>query len=239
MRNSVWDRDPEAYDARRRWDSWLEQRRLTFWRDWIVKKSREQGLSEPQILEIGSGTGFLAAKTVESCCSEDISARWTGVEPLDEYVRISQQRIEGKHSFHNLSFYQGEAEDLVRAGVAGRNYDFVLSNDVLHHVQSLPRVLEQLADVTRAGSVWGVMEPNAFHPYIFLCQALRRGEKNFFQKYFLDQATRFGWVCESNRFLFAIPSFMSHPPIWMKNLEKRIENKANCGGAIFLEMRRK
>lgn len=94
------------------------------------------------VLDVGSGTGALAAAVVAAVPS----SRVTGVDPSAPYVAFAQARRLGEH----VRFEVGDGQ---RLRFAGRSFDRTLSLLVLNFIPDPAEALAEMVRVTRRGGV--------------------------------------------------------------------------------------
>ena len=222
--NSVYDGMPERYDELRQ--CWLNRRRATF----IAERLRAWNLGAgASVLEIGSGTGQLLRELAPLFPR----AEFFGIAPQAEYVEYSVSRTTAP----NLHFSCGKAE--AASVLYEERFSGVLSNDVLHHVDSVPDAIGSVSKIAAPACRWLAIEPNAMNPYAFLGQSLKSGERNFWPGEYLRAAQACGWSLEMRQYIFAIPPFVrATPPQWMQNLELALERIPFVGGGVCVEMKR-
>ena len=222
--NSIYDGDPSRYEELRQ--CWLNERRAEF----ISKRLQSWDLpAGASVLEIGSGTGQLLRKLSVSFPT----LQFFGLEPQPEYVEYSIART----ATSNLHFACGKAE--AAAGLFNTRFSGVLSNDVLHHVDSVPGTVASVSEIAAPLSRWLAIEPNALNPYAFLGQSLKSGEKNFRPREYLRAARACGWSLETHWYIFAIPPFVrATPPPWLQKLELVLERIPFIGGGVYVETKR-
>lgn len=220
--NASFDDDPAFYDAMRA--CWLNDRREAFIRDRLEQTA--SGTSH-SVVEFGSGTGWLLNRLATRF------PNWTfrGVEPIQGYVDFATDRCH----LENLQFVNGTAENASQI-LQEASFDFLLSNDVLHHVTSERDAVIQAARLARPGARWIAIEPNALNPYAFAGQALKSGERNFRPWKFIPQARQAGWQLKKRDYLFLVPPFIRKPPDWLKGMEKMLEGIPVIGGGVALEL---
>ena len=221
--NSIFDDDPEAYDAMR--DSWLYRRR----EDFIRRAVAGMGLSPGStVLEVGSGAGALLYRLAGDMAELD----FVGIEPLEKYVEYSRR----KYQSGNLRFIKGASEEV--SGLVGGPVSLVLSNDVMHHVRSIRSSIEEISKITEPGARWLLIEPNVYNLYVFLNHILRPDERNFYPGSFVRTAAKYGWVLEKKSYLFLVPSFLKDAPAWLKKAEAGLEHIPFLGGGVAIELRK-
>lgn len=220
--NASFDDNPAYYDEMRA--CWLNDRREAF----IRERLEQANVSTPcSVIEIGSGTGWLLNRLAKRFPD------WTfrGVEPIQGYVDFAADR----YRLENLQFLNGTAENASQI-LEEASFDFLLSNDVLHHVTSERDTVIQAARLARPGARWIAIEPNALNPYAFAGQALKTGERNFRPWEFIPLASEVGWQLERREYLFLVPPFIRKPPDWLKGLENIFEGIPVIGGGVSLEL---
>jgi ubiquinone/menaquinone biosynthesis C-methylase UbiE len=221
--NSHYDDDPARYAAKR--TGWLNRRRQQRAIDFL--RAAPPGA---RVLDLGAGTGDLTLAIAAAYPRLTV----TGVEPLENYVAFAKERAVGL-GIHNVEFAQGFAEDLSSV-LPADSVDWVVSSDVLHHVTDQRAVVDSVATAAGAGGRWLIFEPNRWNPYIFLFQALTKGERNFRPTAFVRVAEGHCWRLERKEYLFLIPSTIADPAPWMKRLEERWERWAPLGGGVVLTL---
>lgn len=224
--NAAWDGRPAEYAAKR--DCWLTRRRIRYVGDFLrVARPGDA------VLELGSGVGDLLG----ALASDRPDLRFTGIEPQVSYVEYSEDAAR-RAGVRNLVFRTAAAEDLRDAFSPAERFDWILSNDVLHHVADAARVLNAAAAVSRETTRWLAIEPNARNPYSFLSALARRGERNFWPGRFLRLARAAGWSRRQVGFLFLVPPFVREPPDVLAALERRLEAVPWLAGGIALTLER-
>jgi ubiquinone/menaquinone biosynthesis C-methylase UbiE len=219
MLNSHYDDDPAGYASKR--TGWLHQRRQQRVVDFL--SAARPG---DRVLDLGSGTGDLSMAIATA--RPDLSV--VGVEPLASYVEFAAGRAK-EQGLDNVEFVQGVAEDLGSVLPAG-SVAWLVSSDVLHHVSDERAAVESVRTVCMPGARWLAIEPNRWNVYMFLFQALTKGERNFRPGRFLRMASTAGWRSEGKEYLFLIPSAIPEPKPWMKWLEDRLEGWSVLGGGV-------
>jgi SAM-dependent methyltransferase len=224
--NAAWDGRPAEYAAKR--DCWLTRRRIAY-----VAGFLRGARSGDRVLELGSGVGELLI----ALARERPDLQFTGIEPQQSYVDFAAEAA-GRAGVANLAFRTAAAEDADRNLPAGSRFDWILSNDVLHHVSDTRRVLDAAAALSHGKTRWLAIEPNARNPYAFLSAVVRRGERNFWPRKFLEAARASGWAREAAGFLFLIPPFIRRAPEPLVRLERRLEGIPLLAGGIALTLAR-
>jgi SAM-dependent methyltransferase len=221
--NSTYDASPSDYDLLR--DCWLNQRRFLF----IAERLAGWGVSSgATVLELGSGTGWLLRRLA----ARFPSIAFVGLEPNPLYVDFSEAR--GRDE--NLRYVEGSVENAV--SLLDERFDVILSNDVLHHVESEATAARQAFGVARPGAHWLVIEPNWKNPYVFLGSARRRGERNFWPGPFCEAAQVAGFSVEGRGHLFLIPPLVKRAPGWLKRMETALERVPLIAGGVYLDLTR-
>lgn len=103
-----------------------------------------------KVLEIGCGIGTDTMNFARA------GAEVTAVDLSDESLAVARQRAEVFGLEHRITFYQANAEEL-SATVPVDTYDLIYSFGVIHHTPHPERVLQQLRQYTRPGTVVKVM----------------------------------------------------------------------------------
>ena len=117
-------------DERKTTNEWKERRHAE-----VLKLLAGLNLSQPRILDIGCGTGFYTNKLSHhgSVTALDLSAEAIG---------------KAKENFPHIAFYTGNIYDF---SFPRKNYDVVVSQEVIDHVQDQPRFIERVAELLRPG----------------------------------------------------------------------------------------
>jgi SAM-dependent methyltransferase len=219
--NAVYDADPEHYDRLRQ--CWLNERRAKFVAERLQRYRLPAGAA---VLELGSGTGWL----LERLAGRFPGLAFCGLEPVDAYVAFARKRTRDER----VRYIQGTAETAHHH--LTRQFQAVLSNDVLHHVQSLPHTVQAVSGVAAPGCRWLVIEPNCNNLYTFFKQSFKSGERNFWPRSFRRLAEQGGWRLEERGYLFLIPPLLRQPPRWMRTLEQKLEGIRALSGGIYLQL---
>jgi 2-polyprenyl-3-methyl-5-hydroxy-6-metoxy-1,4-benzoquinol methylase len=224
MYNAGWDDRPAEYAELR--DCWLTRRRMS-------RVAKYLSAAEPgdRVLDVGCGVGEVLIDL--AAARPDLS--FVGVEPQGSYTAFATG-VATERGLTNVSFRVGLAERLAGALAGEAPFDWIFSNDVLHHVADERLVARSVAEVARPEAAWLAIEPNWFNPYVFLECALKRGERNFRPDRFLLQARESGWVLEDRSYIFLIPSSIKHPPPVLIRLENRLEENRLLAGGITLTL---
>jgi ubiquinone/menaquinone biosynthesis C-methylase UbiE len=224
--NALWDGGPAEYAAKR--DCWLTQRRALYVADFLRGASKGD-----RVLELGSGVGDLLI----ALARKRPDLRFTGIDPQQSYVDYAAEAA-SRAGTPAVAFRTVSAEDVDGAFPGGTRFDWILSNDVLHHVSDLGRVLDAAAAVAHPRSRWLAIEPNVRNPYSFLSALVRRGERNFWPSPFLSEGRARGWACRERDYLFLIPPFIRQAPRAFVELEKKLERIPVLAGGVALTLAR-
>jgi 2-polyprenyl-3-methyl-5-hydroxy-6-metoxy-1,4-benzoquinol methylase len=135
-------------------------RRCRFWRlfpkEYLFKALRRHGVfsGDKRILDFGCGEGIVATELAKLGC------RVTGIDVSPELVDLARSRAELDGVSDRVELMIG---DLSGAGLHEQSFDFVLCNEVLHHVD-IASVFPRLLAVLKPGGVMAIAEPIAFSP---------------------------------------------------------------------------
>ena len=226
MYNARWDERPAEYAAER--ECWLTRRRTAFVADFLRAASAGQ-----RVLDVGCGVGDLL---VELAAARP-ELRFTGIEPQPSYVEFATESA-AKRGVENVVFQIGLADRLGSILGPSERFEWILSNDLLHHVPNQDDVLQSVAEVTAPDGRWLCIEPNWRNPYVLIGCAVKLGERNFWPGDFLSRAKAAGWVPETRSFLFLIPPFVKRPHRFLVELEKAVEHHPLLAGGVALTLAR-
>jgi 2-polyprenyl-3-methyl-5-hydroxy-6-metoxy-1,4-benzoquinol methylase len=125
------DCDPQALDNTYRQFE-VVNRMLSGWRRLYMRELRPflAGCSRPgTLLDVGSGGGDLATLLAHWATRDHLALHITGIDPDPRAAAFAGRRA----AIPGLSFRQAHTTELVSEG---RQYDFVISNHVLHHLDA-------------------------------------------------------------------------------------------------------
>lgn len=225
--NAEWDGRPAEYAELR--DCWLTRRRALHVADFLRAARPAE-----RVLDVGSGVGELV--TEMAVLRPDL--QFTGVEPQESYVEFAT-RTAARRGVGNVEFRVGSADQLAPLFERSRRFEWILSNDMLHHVPDEERVLRAAAEVATPAARWLTIEPNWRNLYVLAECALKPGERNFRPRRFLARAEASGWSCLDRSYLFLIPSFVKRPPRTLVELERIFERYALLAGGVALTLARR
>jgi 2-polyprenyl-3-methyl-5-hydroxy-6-metoxy-1,4-benzoquinol methylase len=103
-----------------------------------------------EVLEIGCGIGTDTVNFARS------GARVTAVELSPKSMAIARQRVEVYGLNERVKFYEGSAEELA-SFLPIKTFDLVYAFGVIHHTPHPERVLEQLRNYVRPGTILKIM----------------------------------------------------------------------------------
>jgi SAM-dependent methyltransferase len=218
--NSRYDSDPSGYDRLR--SCWLNERRA----DYLSKQLTSYRLAAGSlVVEIGSGTGWLLNHLGESFPY----VRFLGLDPIPAYVEFARKRAPA-----NVEYVMSTVEEAGR--YITESPQLVLSNDVLHHLNSYEAAARTFALLGASGCRWLVIEPNSTNPYTWFRQWIGPGERNFHPGPFRQAAAENGWTVLHKGYMFLIPPFVKRPCAWMRALEQRFEHVPMLAGGVSMEL---
>jgi ubiquinone/menaquinone biosynthesis C-methylase UbiE len=220
--NAGFDDDPERYD-RLRAGGHMARRRAEYFTQVV-------GDCPGDVLELGCGTGTLLRRLAAA----HPDRRFLGVDPIPGYVDYAR-RLAEEEGLANVRFVAGAGEEL-EALVPPRSFGLVVSVDTLHHVTDMDRVTAAVHRVTAPDGRWRVMEPNRWHPYVWLYHVLTRGERTFPVGSFLRRARRAGWTPAGRSTMFAVPSGVPALPAALARAERWLERVPPLAGAVVLDL---
>jgi len=114
--------------------------------------------ADTHILEIGSGTGEIAA-----LLASKTNAQITGTDICVPFIEEAQNT----HQYPNLKFI---ALDFMRPqALAGLQFDYIVGNGILHHLYNqLDEALLNMKKLLKPQGKIIFLEPNLYNPYCFL-----------------------------------------------------------------------
>ena len=177
------------------------------------------------VLEIGAGTGGL----LEAMADARPDLRYRGVEPLENYVEFATARWSSRDA-ERLRVVHGTAEHL--ADLVDEPARWVVSHDVLHHVDDIDATAGAVASVTTDDARWLAVEPNRANPWVAAYHLAAPGERLFNQRAFVATAARRGWRATDRFRMFLIPHAVASPPEALVRLEERYEHLPVVSGAV-------
>jgi ubiquinone/menaquinone biosynthesis C-methylase UbiE len=222
--NGHFDDDAEGYQelrAGRQFDRRLA-RTLAF-----LAEARPDDL----VLEIGAGTGGM----LEAMSTARPDLRFVGVEPLENYVDHVRGRWEG-HDPDRRQIVHGTGELL--PDLLDEPARWVVSHDVLHHVDDIDATARAAADVTTDDARWLSVEPNRANPWVAAYHIAAPGERLFNRRAFIATAGRHGWRSVERFRMFLIPHAVHAPSERLVRLEDRYEHLPVVSGAVGVVLAR-
>ena len=132
---------------------------------------KEEGENKFTILEIGCGTGELAAFMASKLNGV---ARITGSDICIPFIEEAQRR----HQFSNLDF---RVLDFNRPETIGNDqFDYVVGNGILHHLYyQLDEALQNILKILKPGGKMIFWEPNLYNPYCTLIFNTTKGMRKW------------------------------------------------------------
>jgi 2-polyprenyl-3-methyl-5-hydroxy-6-metoxy-1,4-benzoquinol methylase len=141
-------------------------RRCRFWRqfpkEYLFKALWRRGAFSggKRVLDFGCGEGNVTTELAKLGCHV------TGIDVSVELVTLARRRAKLDGVSDSVKLIVG---DISSAALPKASFDFVICNEVLHHV-SIPEVFPPLMAVLKPGGVAAIAEPIAFSPAL---QAIR------------------------------------------------------------------
>jgi trans-aconitate methyltransferase len=179
-----------------------------------------------RVVELGCGPGWFIA---------DLAAEHPRVEFVG--VDIHAAMIEHARATYQLPNLRFERRDIVTEPLP-ESAEFVFSIDVLHHIEDLHAFFGAVRR-TCTGR-WLAVEPNVFHPWVFLL--IERMKWND-----LDEDQFRPWVAEPlfrrtgftfvRRYVHLFPGFFPKLPKILERIETWFENARFVGGSVVYDLR--
>jgi 2-polyprenyl-3-methyl-5-hydroxy-6-metoxy-1,4-benzoquinol methylase len=141
---------PPLADQERFWETWQDTKSITEWSlargEVILKLLRSLRLREPEILDLGCGTGWFTERLAAF-------GKATGTD-------LSQRAMEQARSrFPSANFIGG---NLFEVALPTAHFDVVVSQQVIAHVVDQPRYLERAASLLKSRGYLILTTPNRF-----------------------------------------------------------------------------
>ena len=111
------------------------------------------------LMELGCGSG------ANSVYLENFYTEYLGVDYSKELIKIATQRYKRK----NVSFEKANIKNLTKF----ENFDIVFGLGILHHVDNLDQVLDELKKVGHKDTIYVFYEPQAGNPFLQFLRKLR------------------------------------------------------------------
>ncbi len=201
---------PQKYDEIRS-GHYFEKRQL------LIEKELKNG-EIINILEIGCGT----AAILSSIASRYPEKKFKAIDVNEEFIRHARE----KKINHNLSFECVSVEKIASA----EKYDFILSMDLLHHLQSIDVVMGIISAHLKKGGRWLIIEPNCFNPVVFYQQLKNGGEKNFNPFNFAKKYKIYNFKKVYKKHIHLLPVSFKRPSNFLKQIESLFEQY--IGGSV-------
>jgi SAM-dependent methyltransferase len=217
---------PQAMEARCR--GRMLERRVGIVTDFL---NGQPGLDRGPVLDLGAGTG----QVMSLAATRFPGVRFTGVEPVGEYVRYAQKTYAAVNSL--LDYREGTAE---LSGLVDKSVVAAYSVNIWHHVDAgrLKTSAEAVAHVLKDGGTYLVVEPNFRHPYVATYQAWTRGERCFVPWRELKILKEF-FTVEEVSFYFAFPEFMRTLSPGLTKVEAVLERCPFLAGSVAYLLRKR
>jgi 2-polyprenyl-3-methyl-5-hydroxy-6-metoxy-1,4-benzoquinol methylase len=125
--------------------------------DYMLAQMKEVS-AQTHILEIGSGTGELAA-----LIASKTTAQVTGSDICNPFIEEAKR----KHRLPNLKFITLDFNH--PAVLEGFQFDYIVGNGILHHLyNNLNEALVHIKHLLKSEGKIIFLEPNLYNPYCFL-----------------------------------------------------------------------
>lgn len=198
----------------------IEERRLEL----VERVVRTRSIKT--LLDLGCGTGSFLAR-LAAAHSE---IKCVGVELDDRLAEYARET----YSSPNLEFLSAD----VASFQPTQHFDLAVSIDFLHHVPDMGVAAAAIRRALGTNASWLVMEPNVFHPQIWLHQeSMKRagvGEDHFRPWRFTALLQEAGFKLVSRRYILLFPGSVT-PPRWLSRVERVLERAPMLGGSVVLE----
>ncbi len=180
------------------------------------------------VLEIGSGTGKLLA----DLAAEFPAVTFLGIDTDPEMVTYAEET----HRSSNLSYALSNVAGLDPAS----SFDFVYNIDVIHHIHDPLDSFTAIRRSLRPRGSWLSIEPNIFHPYVWLSQErMRRAglDEDHFRPWLIEPLWReAGFSVVQRRYAFAVPSAIRRLPRTLMRAECLVERFRLVGGSVIYHL---
>jgi len=218
---------PAEYDRLR--SGHLERRRREIVRDALKRVVPSGG----RVLEIGCGTGSLLAELA----ADRPDVEFLGVDVESKMIEYARAH----HAAPNVRFERADAAEVALGPEA--SYDLAVSVDVLHHVPGLRPLVMSVRRLLCPGGRWLAIEPNVFHPYVFLSQERMRraglGEDHFRPRIGERIFREAGLAIDERRYALFFPGWIERVPRPVAWIEPLLERFRLLGGSVVYRLERR
>jgi SAM-dependent methyltransferase len=206
---------PDDYDRSR--SGHFEDRRVE-----LVDQSLRRHAALRRVVEVGSGTGAVAARLARLHPSVVFDAT-----EVDVRLRAYAASV---HAVDNLVWWS-ELPDR-----DGGDVDAIYSIDVIHHLDDRAAIFRQLRSLLAIGGSWTVIEPNIWHPVIAWEQERMKrkglGEDHFRPWIVEPEFAAAGFRICSRTYAHLLPAVVRTPPQLTLAMERHLEHIRWLGGSV-------
>lgn len=203
--------NPQEYELDR--SGHMAERRLSLIESYLKR-------TNGNVLDFGCGVG----KDLSLLAKKYPFRRFIGIDTDKRFIEYANSKMKNSS---NVSF-TNSFDDL--SNIKSK-FGFIYSIDVLHHVDGISSVANQMHKILKKNGLWLSIEPNILNPKVFLNQFLKKDERLFFkkktEKIFLHSGFK---IVEKGLFLL-IPYQIKKPHKSLIFIEKKLETF--FGGSVF------
>lgn len=182
------------------------------------------------VVEIGFGTGRFLAELAD----RHPATVFHGVE-VDEGMVAHARARHGRPNVHLRSGLLAELPATLRGSC-----DFAYSVDVIHHVHDHAAFFADVRALLREGGRWAAVEPNVYHPYIWMSQErMKRAgfDEDHFRPWRLEPLLKAaGFRIERRSYMLLFPAFVRRVPGPVAAAERALERFRLLGGSVTYEL---
>jgi SAM-dependent methyltransferase len=184
-----------------------------------------------RVLEVGYGSGRLLA---------ELAAEFPEVEFWG--TELDPKMVAWARDHYRRPNIRYEAQSLGRlaAGALAGSCDVVFSVDLIHHVHAHAAFFADVRRAMRPQGWWIALEPNIYHPYIFISQErMKRAgfDEDHFRPWRVDPLLHAaGFRIARREYMLLYPACVRRVPRLLAGLERALERFPLLGGCVVYRL---